>query len=136
MAAIVWRVGRSRKSQKTTLWWMDQLTDGKKWTKKNIYIYKVDYCLFVIWFNDISDLTSKFLWSQIFVCFCSVDFTRFNNTWYNSQTWFKVTIFRSFKIFFPDLVTSTFLLIYLIFFYIWFSFKVWYHSKLLKNILI
>ena len=72
--------------------------------------YTVDYRLFVTWFNDISDLTSKFFWSQIFAGFCNANFTWFNDTWYNSQTWFKVTIFRSLGIFSPDLVTLTFYL--------------------------
>ena len=40
----------------------------------------VDYRIFVTCFNDISDLTAKFLWGQIFIGFCNVNFTQFNNT--------------------------------------------------------
>ena len=74
----------------------------------SIIIITVDYRLFVTWFNDISDLTSKFLWSQIFIGFCNVNFTWFNNTWYNSQTWFKVGISRSLEKFFSDIMTFHF----------------------------
>ena len=37
---------------------------------------------------------------------------------YNIQTWFKVAISRSLKNIFPDLVTLTFLLSHVIFFYL------------------
>ena len=89
----------------------------------------VDCRLFVTWFNDISDLTSRFLWSQIFTSFCNVNFTGFNDTWYNSQTWFKVIFFRSLGNFFPDLVHWYFSL------FMWFEFslKLWCIIKLLKK---
>ena len=55
----------------------------------------VDYCLIGTWFNSISDLAARIPWSQIFIGFYNINFSWFNNTWFNSQTWFTGAIFWS-----------------------------------------
>ena len=96
-------------------------------------INTVDYRLFVTWFNDNSDLTSRFLWSQILIGFCYINFTWFNDTWYNSQTWFKVAIFRSPGYFLPDIVIL--LLSTLCYFFLQskFPFIFWYILKVMNT---
>ena len=63
----------------------------------------MDYCLIGTWFNSISDLTTMMPKSQNFTSLYNVNFSWFNNTWFNSQTWFTGVIFRFHGKFWPNL---------------------------------
>ena len=80
---------------------------GRIWDE----VRTVDYYLIGTWFNSFSDLAARILWSQFFTGFYNVDFSWFNNTWFNSQTWFTSTSFLSHWKIIPILTTSIYDLI-------------------------
>ena len=66
----------------------------------------VEYCLFVTRFNVISDLMTWFVWSQIFLGFCSVNFFWFSDTWFYGKTSFNSRIYWSLQPFSWNLVAE------------------------------
>ena len=56
----------------------------EKTNKSNKVYTTVDYYVIGIWFNSISDSTTIMPQSQNFIGFYHVDFSWFNNTWFNS----------------------------------------------------
>ena len=66
----------------------------KKWKKREKPI-ELQWTIGLIgtWFNSISDLAARIPQSQIFTGFYNVNFSWFNNTWFNSQTLFTGNIF-------------------------------------------